>query len=477
MKNRNKFYSVTLVSISFITFLILLSFMASSAPVKSGSPRVTETHITTNGSVWGFPAIWGDRIVWLDNRNNNGNMPYQSLDIYMYNFSTSRETRITTTESVISSPAIYCDRIIWNDNRNGTGDIYMYDLSTSRETRITTSGSVDYGNAPAIYGDRIVWLDNRNGDGSSNWDIYMYDLSTSRETRITRDGSASNPVIYGDRIVWSDERNGNGSNIYMYNISTHKETRITTHSAASDPAISGDRIVWDDYRNGNYGDIYMYNLSASRETRITTSGSDQKIPAIYSDRILWLDNRNGDGYSNWDIYMYNISTHRETRITTDGSASCPAIYGDRIVWADRDVYMVTLSPDLPVAAISASPTSGNAPMKVSFTDRSTGSPTSWKWSFGDGTSSKTRNPVHKYCKAGRYTVSLTVSNAAGSNTLTKSSYIVVNASKVPVVAFSASPTSGKKPLTVECLDKSTGSLTSYLRNFGDKNTSTAEPCT
>ena len=472
MKNRNNFYSIALVSISLITFLIPFSFMASSAPVKSAFPNITETYITANGSVWGFPAICGDRIVWLDNRNNNGSLPYQNLNIYMYNISTSKETRITNSESVISSPAIYGDRIVWNDNHNGTGDIYMYNISTSKETRITTSGSVDYGNAPAIYGDRIVWLDNRNNNGDSKWDIYMYDLSTSKETRITTDGSASNPVIYGDRVVWIDGCSGNGSNICMYNISTHKETQITTNAVAFDPAIYGDRIVWDDYRNGDYGDIYMYDLSISKEAQITTNGSDQKIPSIYGDRVLWLDNRNGDGYSNWDIYMYDLSTSKETRITTDGSASSPAIYGDRIVWANRDVYMVTLSPNLPVAAISASPTSGNEPPKVSFTDRSTGSPNSWKWNLGDGTSPN-QDPVHIYNRAGKYTVSLKVSNAAGSNAVTKSSYVVVNALKAPVVAFLASPTSGKEPLTVKFFDKSTGSSISYLWSFGDKSTSTA----
>jgi PKD repeat protein len=83
-----------------------------------------------------------------------------------------------------------------------------------------------------------------------------------------------------------------------------------------------------------------------------------------------------------------------------------------------------VSPKL-VAAFSASPTSGNAPLKVTFTDRSRGTPTSWKWSFGDGKYSKVKNPVHKYIKAGKYTVSLTVKNAAENNSVTKSGCILV----------------------------------------------------
>ena len=53
----------------------------------------------------------------------------------------------------------------------------------------------------------------------------------------------------------------------------------------------------------------------------------------------------------------------------------------------------------PVAAFSASPTSGKAPLNVVFTDKSTGAPTKWKWNFGDGTSATTKNPTHKIGRA------------------------------------------------------------------------------
>ncbi len=134
---------------------------------------------------------------------------------------------------------------------------------------------------------------------------------------------------------------------------------------------------------------------------------------------------------------------------------------------------VTSSTPKPVAAFSASPTSGKAPLKVQFTDKSTGSPTSWKWSFGDGSTSTSKSPAYTYKKAGKYTVSLTVKNAAGSNTKTIKDYITVTTTVKPVAAFSASPTSGKAPLKVQFTDKSTGSPTSWKWSFGDGKTSTS----
>lgn len=83
-------------------------------------------------------------------------------------------------------------------------------------------------------------------------------------------------------------------------------------------------------------------------------------------------------------------------------------------------------PTPPTANFSGTPTSGTAPLTVDFTDLSTGSPTSWDWTFGDGGTSTAQNPSHTYSAAGSYTVSLTVSNTAGSDGETKTNYITVN---------------------------------------------------
>lgn len=79
----------------------------------------------------------------------------------------------------------------------------------------------------------------------------------------------------------------------------------------------------------------------------------------------------------------------------------------------------------PIADFFAFPIFGKPPLKVHFTDKSKGSPTSWYWSFGDGTHSTVKNPVHTYNVVGKYTVTLTVNNEEGSDTITKSEYIKV----------------------------------------------------
>jgi len=84
-------------------------------------------------------------------------------------------------------------------------------------------------------------------------------------------------------------------------------------------------------------------------------------------------------------------------------------------------------PVAPVAAFSGTPTSGNHPLTVNFTDQSTNNPTSWNWDFGDGNPASTvQNPSHIYTVAGTYTVTLTVANAGGSDGEIKTNYITVN---------------------------------------------------
>lgn len=63
--------------------------------------------------------------------------------------------------------------------------------------------------------------------------------------------------------------------------------------------------------------------------------------------------------------------------------------------------------------------------EIQFRDQSTNSPTSWSWTFGDGTTSATKDPKKTYTTIGTYTVTLVATNACGScSSITKTVEIV-----------------------------------------------------
>ncbi len=91
---------------------------------------------------------------------------------------------------------------------------------------------------------------------------------------------------------------------------------------------------------------------------------------------------------------------------------------------DATLVVENISP-APVANFTTDATSGTVPLAVQFTDTSTGNPSSWLWTFGDGATSTEQNPIHTYTAAGTYTVNLTVANAVGSDTFSREGHITV----------------------------------------------------
>ncbi|MGH8589734.1 MAG: PKD domain-containing protein, partial [Gammaproteobacteria bacterium] len=128
------------------------------------------------------------------------------------------------------------------------------------------------------------------------------------------------------------------------------------------------------------------------------------------------------------------------------------------------------TPAVPTAGFNANPTSGTAPLTVTFTDTSTGNITTWSWNFGDGTTSTAKNAAKTYTNPGSYTVGLTVTGPGGSNTATRTISV---ATAAPVANFTATPISGTAPLAVSFTNGSTGTVSGYSWSFGDGGTSTA----
>ncbi|MEW6072794.1 MAG: PKD domain-containing protein [Planctomycetota bacterium] len=137
----------------------------------------------------------------------------------------------------------------------------------------------------------------------------------------------------------------------------------------------------------------------------------------------------------------------------------------------KAAYVVVDTPP-PAADFAGSPTIGDAPLEVTFTDLTTGDVSSWSWSFGDGGTSAVRHPAYTYTQPGTYTVSLTASGIGGSDTETKADYVLVEIPP-PAAEFTGTPTAGEAPLDVAFTDLSTGEASAWSWSFGDGGTSGA----
>jgi len=134
----------------------------------------------------------------------------------------------------------------------------------------------------------------------------------------------------------------------------------------------------------------------------------------------------------------------------------------------------------PVADFVASNTSIQVGQSVTFTDLSTGNPTSWQWTFESG-SPATYNgqnpPAITYNSAGTFDVSLTVTNEGGTDTEIKTNYITVSTTPPPPVAnFIGAPLTIFVGGTVDFTDLSTNTPTSWAWTFegGSPATSTTQ---
>ena len=104
----------------------------------------------------------------------------------------------------------------------------------------------------------------------------------------------------------------------------------------------------------------------------------------------------------------NPGTYTVKLTTSDGATTSDA--------TPVTITVTQAPPPPPTARFSSAGNPAAGAHAVTFTDMSTGPPTSWKWDFGDKTTSLEQNPIHAYIRPGTYNVRLTACNAGGCNT-------------------------------------------------------------
>ena len=243
--------------------------------------------------------------------------------------------------------------------------------------------------------DVLSWTCNDSNEDSLQYDIY---LGTSN----------SPPIAY----------NGSYSTEYVYNLSNYDTTYYW-------------KVVARDF-DGAIGESDVYHFTTRPEHPLpvvgfvsNTQSGAAPLTVRFFDTSYYLDNTSdwnwafGDGGNSSEqnpIHTYNDEGIYNVTLEVSNE------WGNT---SSTRVFYIKVTSSAVDANFTANVTLGAAPLTVQFNDTSTGNPTLWNWTFGDGNTSTDQNPTHTYISPGNYSVALTVSNGNANDTVAKEHYIQV----------------------------------------------------
>lgn len=302
---------------------------------------------------------------------------------------------INQSKRTIGNPVFITRRIVtgFDSNNNPVYSSYSPYLQTPP---ITISSPVHWGQQiPAISSNQYYWFfdpsPKESGDGyhlgaipigGKDWSV----LTSPGTGRTYRDDFPTDGRF--------DE--GNGVNAY----------------AGSQVIALGKHVIWgyhgEFWRNGQ---VNKYNHFSENGLFLGQFGKtfqevNGEAPAEYAGNAL---TPNLVDPSDGNLYLYHGDEAHHGGIHRWKITGLETI--EEIVIPLDEKKMLSFG-----ASFSADRMTGCLPFEVNFTDESdttAGTITSWFWDFGDGTTSKERNPRHLYTKTGRYNVTLLVTNVSG----------------------------------------------------------------
>jgi PKD repeat protein len=197
-----------------------------------------------------------------------------------------------------------------------------------------------------------------------------------------------------------------------------------------------------------------------------TSAFDFQLNGV--DIVFTNNSTDADSYS-WDFGDNNSSTAENPSHTYDALGTYTiTLSSTNECGTTTTTDSVTISMDMPIASFSAENNIGCSPLEVTFLNSSTNALT-YEWTFEGGTpaTSTEENPSVIFEEAGVYSVTLLVTNLAGSGALTQMDLVVVT--PTPSSGFTYVVNGATVDFTNEAQD-----ATEYLWLFGDGETSDQE---
>jgi PKD repeat protein len=307
----------------------------------------------------------------------------------------------------------------------------------------TTSGAISYVLNPSIqFGDEIRYiLKTDNGMWVKRDTIVKtYGALT---VQILEDGNNANwtgtwgtttSTFVSPTKSYTDSPTGNYGNNISSKTYTYVPTIDLTNASAAAITYYAKWNIEADY------DYVQFQVSTNGGTTWIGQCGNYTVPGTNANGSVQPNNQPVyEGVqSNWVLEEISLSDYLgqvikvRFKLGTDNGTT-----GDGFYFDDFKIMFNESGPVVaPSASFNTASTSVCMNSPVQFNDLSSNQPTTWAWNFGDNTTSTDQSPSHVYAAPGTYTVTLTVTNSAGTNTSTLTNYITVSA--LPTVTITSS---------------------------------------
>jgi len=404
----------------------------------SGNPVYYESAYGAPSKVWlnttgGWGYVSGYAPYRYNNIDNGSNCPGPSLgnpsDGYV---STSQTVNFSWSAPSGCTFQGYTFRIKDTSNMD-SGGTTIIDTGNSETSRTQTIDS-QYNNRDLYWGVRTA------NPLSPNWSV--------RRFRIEPQSPSCNPnadqvglytdANYGGSCVVKDI--GNYSNPSAMGIANDSISSVKVGNnvkltlCQNDNYLGTCEVFTDDDSNLSDNSIGDNQASSAKvESRSAPSCSNGAMYAPLQSGYNSCANEGGTctfsgqasvAYGANNCYFYQTFT---------SSVSCSnGIFNDPLVGAGKACYFKIITPP-PSANFDAWPQTGIAPLTSTMHIVDTSNISSCSWNYGDGQTGTSCASTHDhiYNNAGTYTVSLSVSGPGGSDSMTRTNYIVASQQQLP----------------------------------------------
>jgi PKD repeat protein len=235
-------------------------------------------------------------------------------------------------------------------------------------------------------------------------------------------------------------------------------------------------IQWAQAAGGANGGYYM-DIALDAQTNIYAAGGLVSGAAVskYSPAgtLQWTYAANGPPANPVGSVVAKCAVDAAGHCYVDGIYQGTTAFGTNTL-LPQEAWNFFLAETVtnPTVQFTASPTSGLPPLTVQFNSTNVDSLgntiSSWKWNFGDGTTTNAQNPSHTYTNTGTFNPSFVATNNHNVAVIGYGPQIAVTNL---IILFTAYPTNGLLPLAVQFnaygVDSAGNNIISWNWNFGD----------